>query len=88
MLGLAWGATHNGEPALTSVDYDAHNLGVVAARLLLGRLADPERPPVHVETTARLVVRASTGVPGRARGGNPALAGMSSQAEDTKRGGD
>ena len=49
-------------PRLTSVDYEAHALGAQAARLLIERLADPQRPPAHVVTPARLVVRQSTGI--------------------------
>lgn len=48
-------------PQLTTVDYEAHRMGELAARLLIDRLADPRRAPVQLITRAQLVVRGSTG---------------------------
>lgn len=48
-------------PRLTSVDYEAHTIGTHAAQLLIERMADPQRPPVHVKTHVHLVPRESTG---------------------------
>ena len=48
-------------PPLTSVDYQAYEMGRQAAELLLARLAQRDRPRVHLEMRARLIVRQSTG---------------------------
>ncbi len=48
-------------PPLTSVDADVRRQGELAAQLTIERLANPRRPLAHLETRARLVVRASTG---------------------------
>jgi len=50
-------------PPLSSVDSEDRLMGEHAARLTLERLADPQRPLVHLRTRARLVVRASSGAP-------------------------
>jgi DNA-binding LacI/PurR family transcriptional regulator len=48
-------------PPLTSVDYQAYEMGRQAAELLIARLAQRDRPRVHLEMRARLIVRQSTG---------------------------
>jgi LacI family transcriptional regulator len=48
-------------PPLTTVDYESSLQGEHAVRLVIERLADPQRPPAHVRAHARLVVRQSTG---------------------------
>lgn len=48
-------------PALTTVQMHAEEMGRTAARLLFERMADPERPPQHVEVPTLLVKRSSTG---------------------------
>lgn len=47
-------------PALTSVDLAAHDRGGAAARLLLERLEDPDRPSQRVTIQPRLSVRGSS----------------------------
>ena len=56
---LPWGAWL--QPALTVVDQPAHDLGATAARILLSRLRDPDRPIRKVILQTKLVVRASCG---------------------------
>jgi LacI family transcriptional regulator len=51
------------DPPLTTVRVSHYDLGFEAARLLLERLADPDRPPQHRRLPAHLVVRASTSSP-------------------------
>ncbi|HWD82512.1 MAG TPA: LacI family DNA-binding transcriptional regulator [Kribbella sp.] len=48
------------DPPLTVVAQPAYELGAVAARLLLGRIADPTRPPTATTLGARLIPRASS----------------------------
>jgi len=48
-------------PPLTTIDYDARSMGEQAARLVIERLADRQRPPMHLETPVHVVVRHSTG---------------------------
>ncbi len=48
-------------PPLTSVDYQAYEMGRQAAGLLIARLAERDRPRVHLELRAHLIVRQSTG---------------------------
>jgi LacI family transcriptional regulator len=48
-------------PPLTSVDPQAQLIGDHVARLAFDRLTSPGRPATYGETTAQLVVRASTG---------------------------
>jgi LacI family transcriptional regulator len=51
-------------PALTTVAVEYRGTGEAAARLLLERIADPDRPPRRVVLTPRLVVRDTTARPG------------------------
>lgn len=51
-------------PPLTSVSLEAHERGRLAAELLLGRLADPDRPHQRATLEPRLVVRASSATGG------------------------
>jgi LacI family transcriptional regulator len=48
-------------PALTTVRRQIYESGVLAVRLLLNRIADPEGTPEHVALPTRLVVRRSCG---------------------------
>ena len=48
-------------PPLTTVGVAPRRIGEEAARLLLDRIAQPERPPRQVILSPRLVVRASCG---------------------------
>jgi len=48
-------------PGLTSVDHDARGMGEQAARLSIDRLTLLHGPPLHLDTSARLVARGSTG---------------------------
>lgn len=48
-------------PALTTVDGETRRRGELAASLAIERIADPRRPFQHLETSARLIIRASTG---------------------------
>jgi DNA-binding LacI/PurR family transcriptional regulator len=56
---LAWAASL--QPPLTAVAQPARDVGVTAARLLLDRLAEPQRPTRRIVLETRLVVRASCG---------------------------
>jgi DNA-binding LacI/PurR family transcriptional regulator len=56
---LAWATSL--EPPLTAVAQPARDVGVTAARLLLERLAEPERPVRRIILETRLIVRASCG---------------------------
>ena len=47
------------DPPLTVVAQPAYEIGTVAARLLLARLADPTRPPTATTLGARLIKRAA-----------------------------
>jgi DNA-binding LacI/PurR family transcriptional regulator len=58
---LAWATSL--QPPLTAVAQPARDVGVTAARLLLDRLAEPERPTRRIVLETRLVVRASCGAP-------------------------
>jgi LacI family transcriptional regulator len=49
--------------SLTSVDQAGHEMGVNAARLLLGRIADRQAPSAQVTLGPKLVVRGSTAPP-------------------------
>jgi DNA-binding LacI/PurR family transcriptional regulator len=49
------------QPPLTAVAQPTYEMGATAARLLLERLAEPERPPRHIVLATRLMVRASSG---------------------------
>jgi LacI family transcriptional regulator len=59
---VPWGAWL--QPPLTVVDQPAHHLGTTAARILLSRLRDPDRPIRKVVLKTKLVVRASCGARG------------------------
>ncbi|TDX03850.1 LacI family transcriptional regulator [Kribbella sp. VKM Ac-2566] len=48
------------DPPLSVVAQPAYELGAVAARLLLARIADPARPPTATTLGARLIKRASS----------------------------
>jgi LacI family transcriptional regulator len=58
---LAWATSL--QPPLTAVAQPARDVGVTAARLLLDRLAEPDRPTRRIVLETRLVVRASCGAP-------------------------
>jgi LacI family transcriptional regulator len=47
-------------PTLTSVDLKAEERGEIAAKLMLDRLANPDRPSKHVTVVPKLVIREST----------------------------
>jgi DNA-binding LacI/PurR family transcriptional regulator len=49
------------QPPLTAVAQPAKDVGVTAARLLLDRLAEPERPTRRIILNTQLVIRASCG---------------------------
>lgn len=53
------------DPPLTTVHVSHYDLGFEAARMLLGRLADPGADVPHLRLPARLVVRGSTAPPRR-----------------------
>jgi LacI family transcriptional regulator len=55
------------QPPLTTVRQPLEQMGRVAARLLLGLIADPEGPPARVELPTELVVRISCAPPALAR---------------------
>ncbi len=59
------------QPPLTVVAQPTFALGEAAARLLLDRLGDPNRPCQHVVLETQLVVRASSGSAGGAAGLTP-----------------
>jgi LacI family transcriptional regulator len=48
-------------PRLTTASKDAARLGQEAARLLLARLSDPDRPRQEISIPSRLIIRESTG---------------------------
>jgi len=48
-------------PPLTTVHYDADAAGRAAVKLILTRLAEPERPAQIIQIPTRLVIRSSTG---------------------------
>ncbi len=50
-------------PRLTTVSKEPQRLGRQAVRLLLARIHDPEQPRHSVQTSARFIVRESTGPP-------------------------
>ena len=50
-------------PPLTTVAQPKYELGVIAAELLLARLAEPDLPPQRRLLQAQLVVRQSTAAP-------------------------
>ena len=50
-----------GPISLTSVDQAGRQIGANAARLLLDRIADRERPSAQVKLSPTLVVRRTTG---------------------------
>lgn len=52
-----------GPVSLTTVDQDGHRIGGAAARLLLERIADPDRPAAEVTFSPTLVPRRTTGPP-------------------------
>lgn len=54
-------------PPLTTVAQPKHEMGVVAAELLLERMEDRDQPPRHRLLGTRLVVRRSTAPPGADR---------------------
>jgi LacI family transcriptional regulator len=56
------------DPPLTTVRLPHDDLGKEAARLLLERLADPDRPPREVVLPTQLVVRGSTAPPRESAG--------------------
>ncbi len=47
-------------PPLTTVDGMAQQRGELAAQLAIERISDPKRPFQHLQTPARLILRAST----------------------------
>jgi DNA-binding LacI/PurR family transcriptional regulator len=49
------------QPPLTTVAQPTYELGATAARMLLARLREPDRPVRHIMLETRLVVRASCG---------------------------
>ncbi len=51
------------QPPLTAVSQPTYELGATAARLLLERLRDPDRPVQRIRLQTQLVVRASCGAP-------------------------
>ncbi len=53
------------QPPLTAIAQPTYDLGQKAADLLLERLQDANRPSVHLQLTTQLIVRGSTGMPGR-----------------------
>jgi DNA-binding LacI/PurR family transcriptional regulator len=55
------------QPPLTAVAQPARDVGVTAARLLLDRLAEPERPTRRIILDTHLVIRASCGAEKSAR---------------------
>jgi LacI family transcriptional regulator len=57
---IPWGARVN--PPLTAVAQPTYDLGVSAARLLLDRIHEPDRPVRHVALKTILIVRDSCGV--------------------------
>jgi DNA-binding LacI/PurR family transcriptional regulator len=57
---MAWANSLN--PPLTTIAQPTHELGMVAAQLLLDRINDPERPYRHVILDTQLIVRESSGV--------------------------
>lgn len=56
---MAWG--NSSTPPLTAVAQPTHELGRVAAELLLDRINDPSRPLRHVILDTELIIRASAG---------------------------
>jgi LacI family transcriptional regulator len=54
-------------PPLTTVAQPTYQIGVEAVRLLLERIADPDRPAVTTRLEPRLVLRQSCGCPAPAR---------------------
>ncbi len=56
---MPWAASLR--PPLTAVAQPAYEVGTAAARLLLERLREPDRPIRHIVLETRLVVRASCG---------------------------
>lgn len=48
-------------PSLTTLRVNAREIGITAVRLVLDRLADPERKPVQVTVPYQFIQRASTG---------------------------
>jgi DNA-binding LacI/PurR family transcriptional regulator len=56
---MPWAASLR--PPLTAVAQPAYEVGAAAARLLLERLREPDRPIRHIVLETRLVVRASCG---------------------------
>ncbi len=57
---MAWASSLN--PPLTTIAQPTHELGSVAAQLLLDRINDPQRPFRHVILDTQLIVRKSSGV--------------------------
>jgi DNA-binding LacI/PurR family transcriptional regulator len=57
---MAWASSLN--PPLTTIAQPTHELGSVAAQLLLDRINDPQRPFRHVILDTQLIVRESSGV--------------------------
>lgn len=49
------------QPSLTAVAQPTYELGAAAARLLLARLREPQRPLEHIVLKTKLMVRASSG---------------------------
>lgn len=64
---MAWATSL--QPPLTAVAQPTYEMGAAAARLLLARLAQPERPAEHLVLETRLMVRASCGAVVSARAG-------------------
>lgn len=51
------------QPPLTTIDQSVEQMGYEATQLLLERIEDPSRPPVHITLPTQLVVRGSTSAP-------------------------
>ena len=56
---MAWANSLN--PPLTTIAQPTHELGMVAAQLLLDRINDSQRPCRHVILDTQLIVRESSG---------------------------
>jgi LacI family transcriptional regulator len=57
---MVWANSLN--PPLTTIAQPTHELGMIAAQLLLDRINDPQRPFRHVILDTQLIVRKSSGV--------------------------
>ena len=55
-------ASHLSVP-LTTIRQPAAGIGAIALHTMLQRINEPQLPPMHIEATAELIVRASSGTP-------------------------